>query len=31
MDKIAGAAKPAAERLTYARPQQINAPQTQGE
>jgi hypothetical protein len=31
MDKIAGAAKPAAERLTYIRPQQINAPQTQGE
>lgn len=31
MDKIAGAAKPAAERLTYVHPQQINAPQTQGE
>jgi hypothetical protein len=31
MDKIARAAKPAAERLTYVHPQQINAPQTQGE
>lgn len=31
MDKIAGASKPAAERLTYVRPQQINTPQTQGE
>ncbi len=31
MNKIAGAAKPAAERLTYVHPQQINALQTQGE
>lgn len=31
MDKIAGAAKPAAERLIYVHPQQINASQTQGE
>lgn len=31
MDKIAGAAKPAAERLTYVRPQQTTTSQTQGE
>lgn len=31
MEKIAGAAKPAAERLTYARPQQSETKNTQGE
>lgn len=31
MDKIAGAAKPTAERLTYVCPQQNITPQTQGE
>lgn len=31
MDKIAGAAKPAVERLTYVRPQQTTTSQTQGE
>lgn len=31
MDKIAGAAKPATERLTYVCPQQNITPQTQGE
>jgi hypothetical protein len=31
MEKIAGAAKPAAERLTYVRPQQPDTQQNQGE
>ena len=31
MEKIAGAAKPAAERLTYVRPQQSEPPQNKGE
>lgn len=31
MEKIAGAARPAAERLTYARPQQSETQNTQGE